>query len=75
MADNGVMFAKLFGRDIGGTPSPEVIGGKKKPSTGAELLHSVQADMHMCGNGNLDAKERQKVQKPAASVLDAIGLS
>ena len=49
MADNGVMFARLFGRDIGGAPKPEVLSGKKKPTTGADLLHSVQADMHLIG--------------------------
>lgn len=75
LADNGVMFAKLFGRDIGGAPKPDVLSGKKKPETGAELLHSVQADMHLTASGDHDAKERQKAQKPAASVLDAIGLS
>lgn len=75
MADNGVMFARLFGRDIGGAPKPEVLSGKKKPTTGADLLHSVQADMHLIGAGDAGATERQKAKKPAASVLDAIGLS
>jgi hypothetical protein len=75
MADNGVMFARLFGRDIGGTPAPDVIAGKKRPTTGAELLHSVQADLHLIRAGDPDAKDRQKAKKPAASVLDAIGLS
>jgi len=75
MADNGVMFAKLFGREIGGTPLPDVIAGKKQPTTGAELLHSMQADMHLTRAGDPDAKDRQKGLKPAASVLNAIGLN
>lgn len=75
LADNGVMFAKLFGREIGGAPKPEVLAGKKRPETGADLLHSVQADLHLASSGDHDAKERQKARKLAASVLDAIGLS
>jgi hypothetical protein len=75
MADNGVMFGRLFGRDIGGKPNPAVLAGSKKPATGAELLHRVQADVHMAATGDADAKERQSTSKEVASVRDAIGLS
>ena len=78
LSDNGTMFAKLFGRDIGGKPTADVLKGTKKPATGADLLHKVQADIHLASSGNADAKARQKDMKAnaaAGSILQAIGLS
>ncbi len=78
LSDNGTMFAKLFGRDIGGKPAPDVLVGKKPPATNADLLHKVQADIHLASAGDARAKDRQKAQKtkpPTGSLLQAIGLS
>ena len=75
LAENGVLFAKLFGRCVGGAPAEDVIAGKKKPDTHAELLHRVCADAHLASRGDLDAKERHKVKKPANSLTAALGLN
>lgn len=78
LSENATMYAKLFGRDIGGKPAADVLKGTKKPITGADLLHKVQADIHLASSGDADAKARQKDVKaktPAGSILQAIGLS
>ena len=78
LAENATLFAKLFGRDIGGKPAADILKGSKKPATNADLLHQVQADIHLASSGDAAAKARQKAKKetaPASSILQAIGLS
>lgn len=72
LAANGLLFAKLFGREVGGKPSSEVLAGKVKPRTQADLLHRGQADTHLAAAGDPNAKERAKARKPAASLMSAI---
>jgi len=75
LAENGAMFARLFGRDLGGKPSPAVLDGSKRPETLAELLHRAHADVHRAIAGDREARERKKSKSLADSVLEAIGLS
>jgi hypothetical protein len=75
MADNGVMFSRLFGRDIGGKPDPAVLAGTKSPLTNADLLHKVQADVHRAASGDPEAKARQTTPRATSSTRDALGLS
>ncbi len=76
LAENGSLFARLFGRDIGGKPTPESLkASQAKPTTTRDLLHSLQADAHLAVAGNPDAKDRHKARTPAASVAQALGLS
>lgn len=76
LAENGALFARLFGRDVGGKPTAESLkAAKAKPTTTRDLLHSLQADAHMAVAGDGDAKDRIKARKPAASLAQALGLS
>lgn len=75
LSENGVIFARLFGREVGGTPHEEIIRGKKGPATGAELLHRALADVHLESRGDPEAKERRKTTTLADSIFEAIGLS
>jgi len=76
LAENGAMFARLFGRDIGGKPTAESLkAGKVKPTTTRDLLHGMQADAHLAVAGDVEAKERRKARKPASSIAQALGLS
>lgn len=75
LAENGMLFAKLFGRDIGGKPIPDTLQGKAKPGTTGELLHALHADAHLAVTGDAEAKDRRKARKPATSVTQALGLS
>lgn len=72
LAENGRLYARLFGRDIGGAPSPEVIDGAKAPQTHAELLHRRQADAHKAATGDREAMRRKQAEKPADSLLSAL---
>lgn len=72
LAENGILFAKLFGRETGGVPAPDVLAGKQQPKTHAELLHRVNADTYMAASGDAKAKERRKAKKPAGTLLSAI---
>lgn len=72
LAANGLLFAKLFGRDVGGKPAPETLSGQEKPRTQADLLHRGQADTYLAAAGDVDAKERIKARKPANSLMSAI---
>lgn len=72
LAANALLFAKLFGREVGGKPSPETLAGKEKPRTQADLLHRGQADTHLAASGDADAKERIKARKPANTLMSAI---
>jgi transcriptional regulator with XRE-family HTH domain len=76
LAENGALFARLFGRDIGGKPTPESLKtSQTKPATTRDLLHSLHADAHLAVVGDSEAKDRLKARKPAASVAQALGLS
>lgn len=75
LAENGMLFAKLFGRDIGGQPKPDTLQRAAKPSTTGELLHTLHADAHLAVAGDTEAKDRRKARKPATSVTQALGLS
>lgn len=76
LAENGMLFARLFGRDFGGKPSAESLKtSKDKPTTTRDLLHRLQADAHLVAVGDPEAKDRRKARKPATSVAQALGLS
>lgn len=76
LAENGMLFARLFGRDLGGKPSAASLKtSKDKPATTRDLLHSMQADAHMVAAGDAEAKERRKARKPASTIAQALGLS
>jgi transcriptional regulator with XRE-family HTH domain len=76
LAENGMLFAKLMGRHIGGKPTAETLqASKDKPNTMRDLLHTLQADAHLAAAGDADAKERRKARKPARSISQALGLS
>ncbi|HEX5684862.1 MAG TPA: hypothetical protein VFY73_12625 [Ideonella sp.] len=75
LAENGMLFAKLFGRELGGKPADETLRKGKEPTTTSDLLHSLQADAHLMAAGDLAAKERRKTRKPAASLAEALGLN
>lgn len=72
LAANGLLFAKLFGRDVGGQPEPKILDGTEPPKTQADLLHKVNADTHLAVSGDASAQERLKKTKPAQSLLSAI---
>jgi hypothetical protein len=72
LADNGLLFAKLFGRDVGGAPTPEQLGEDADISTHADLLHRVHADTHKAASGDRAAKERRKAKPQAGTLASAI---
>lgn len=76
LAENGMLFARLFGRHMGGKPTADTLqASRNKPAITADLLHSLQADAHLTASGDADAAERHKFRKPASSVAEALGLS
>lgn len=75
LAENGLLYARLFGRNVGGTPAADVLAGTKKPATHAELMHRTHADALMAAAGDADAVLRHNTRKPHESVLGAIFLS
>jgi transcriptional regulator with XRE-family HTH domain len=76
LAENGMLFARLFGRDIGGRPTADTLKSSKgNPATTRDLLHNLQADTHLVAAGDLDAKERRSTRKPANNISQALGLS
>jgi transcriptional regulator with XRE-family HTH domain len=75
LAENGTLFAKLFGREIAGKPTADSLkASKEKPTTTGDLLHSLQSDAHLTAGGDPDAKDRRKARKPAENVAQALGL-
>jgi transcriptional regulator with XRE-family HTH domain len=73
LAENGRLFAMLFGRKIGGDPRPGLLEGNERPLTHAELLHQRQADSHLYAvTGSSDAKLRMKAKKPPATLWSAV---
>lgn len=75
LAENGMLFAKLFGRELGGKPDAAALKAGKEPATTGDLLHSLQADAHLVAKGDPDAKDRRKARKPAATLAEALGLN
>lgn len=76
LAENGALFAKLFGRDVAGKATAESLKvSKEKPKTTGDLLHRLHADAHLVAGGDTDAKDRRKARKPAESIGQALGLS
>ena len=72
LAENGQLFARLFGRQVGGAPKPDVLQGKAKPETHADLLHQRHADAHLSAAGARDAKARREAHKPAPTLTSAL---
>ena len=72
LAENGAQFARLFGRDIGGSPKPEVLAGKTEPAVHADLLHERQSDAHLAVAGQRDAKARRQGRPKATTLTQAL---
>lgn len=72
LAENGKLFARLFGRDVGGAPKEEIVFGTAKPETLADLLHQRQADALRVVAGDREAMARRQQHKPAGSLFGAL---
>jgi transcriptional regulator with XRE-family HTH domain len=73
LAENGRLFAVLFGRTIGGNPKPEILKGDEQPATHADLLHKRQADANLYAlAADAEARARRKRAKPASTLLGAV---
>lgn len=72
LADNGMLFAKLFGRHLGGQPAPELVAADAPIETHADLLRRVQADTHLAAKGDPAAKARRKTKALADTLSSAI---
>lgn len=72
MAENGQLFARLFGRAVGGPADSAVLDGQARPETHAQLMHKSQAEAHLIVAGNRDAKVRRQAHKPARTLLGAL---
>jgi len=72
LADNGMLFAKLFGREIGGKPELEALNEKAPIKTHADLLHRVHADTYLAAKGDQAAKDRRKNKTLADTLSSAI---
>lgn len=69
------MWARLFGRHLGGTPDDKVLTGGAKPKTHADLLHRSQATAHRAVKGDKVAIAQRKQPPVAGSLARALGLS
>lgn len=73
LAENGTLFARLFGRELVDAPSPALADGKEKPKTQGDLLAKQQADMHGAVAGDKDAAANVKARKDQpADMLDGL---
>lgn len=74
LAENGMLFASLFGRSIGGAQKPGVLDGKAKAEKHADMLHLSQAEAHRIAGGDREAMTRRqsKTAKPAQSLSAAL---
>jgi hypothetical protein len=72
LADNGMLYAKLFGRYIGGKPDEEALAGQAPIKTHADLLHRVHADTYLAATGDQAAKDRRKNKPSADTITSAI---
>jgi len=68
LAENGAMWSRLFGREVGGAPDDKVLTGLQKPKTHADLLHRSQASAHRAVKGDKAALALRK-QPPALGSL------
>lgn len=75
LAENGAMWARLFGRDLGGKPDDKVLTGCTKPKTHADLLHRSQATAHRAVKGDKAAIAQRKQPSVVGSLAHALGLS
>lgn len=75
LAENGAMWARLFGRDVGGAPSDKVLTGGAKPKTHADLLHRSQATAHLAAKGDKAAIALRKQPSMLGTVAHALGLN
>lgn len=72
LAENGTLLAKLLGRPLVETPSPELVTGTAKPKTHAELLAHTQAHMHGVIQGDKEAIAKHKAEKSPQTLTEAI---
>ncbi len=63
LAENGVLFARLFGRAIGGEPKAEVLSAKREPQTQGELLHAVQGAALTAATDDNEPKKSQPARR------------
>lgn len=76
LAENGMLFAKLFGREVAGKQLAKAVkAGGESPQTIADLLQVLQADAHLVAAGDQQARERRKTRPIASSIGQALGLS
>jgi DNA-binding XRE family transcriptional regulator len=72
LAENGTLFAKLLGRSVVRTPSPELASGKVAPKTHADLLAFTQAPMHAAVAGDKSNAANQVCVKQPKTLNEAI---
>lgn len=72
LAENGTLFAKLLSRPLVDAPSPDLVSGKVKPKTHAELLACTQAHMHGAIQGDKEAVAKHKAEKTPQTLSESI---
>lgn len=73
LAENGMLWARLFGRQVGGAPDAEVLAGQARPQSHAQLLHRSQATAHGIAAGDREAIARRRGErKPPASLSESL---
>lgn len=72
LADNGMLFAKLFGRQIGGQPDLAALKKDAAIKTHADLLHRIHTDTHLAAKGDAGARDRIKNKTEAETLTTAI---
>ena len=72
LAENAVLFAKLFGRALVEAPKAELVAGTVKPKTQGELLAKQHADMHGAVAGNKAAVAKVKARKHPETLLESL---
>lgn len=76
LAENGMLFARLFGRELSGDTTGEALAASKgAPTTTGDLLRNLQADTHLAAQGDRDAATRRRNRKAAGSIAQALGLA
>jgi hypothetical protein len=73
LAENGSLFAKLFGRDLVSETKHDAAKGL--PSTHSALMAMVFDDTHKAIAGDSAAMARKKNARPARTLAEAIGAS
>jgi transcriptional regulator with XRE-family HTH domain len=72
LAENGKLFARLFGREVGGAPKVSILDGLSKPENHADLLHQRQAGALRIVAGDREAQSQRKAQKHATSLMGSL---